>query len=388
MSVATRNPFALLDGPYLFLYASFILPLTFFSHRDPIQSSPLPVDETPSPSAPQVQAPKAESNAVAQPTRGTQRGRGGARGGRYYQRGGARAPGSGDNADAPAADDAAGDANKKRFDGEGRGRGRGRGRGDRGRGGRGGARPFDRHSATGKTDSDKKVHQGWGGDEGGSELKAEDAGAADAVVDATAADAWGTAATEPAVDAWGTGETPAAEGETAAAAAEGDKPAAEGRRGRNRDERNRDEREPEEEDNTLTLEQYIKQQKEKDLDLVPKLETRKANEGDDSIWKDAVAITKKDEDEDAYFVGKAKTTTKTRAKKEDKVFLEIDARFERPARGGGRGRGGDRGDRGDRGGDRGDRGRGGRGRGGRGRPNGNSTPALNVDDQTAFPSLA
>lgn len=35
-------------------------------------------------------------------------------------------------------------------DGEGRGRGRGRGRGDRGRGGRGG-RPFDRHSATGKT---------------------------------------------------------------------------------------------------------------------------------------------------------------------------------------------------------------------------------------------
>jgi len=340
MSVATRNPFALLD------------------------------DETSRPSTPPVQAPKAEPAAAAQPTRGGQRGRGGARGGRYYQRGGARsgAP-AGDSGDAPAADDAAGEGNKKRFDGEGRGRGRGRGRGDRGRGGRGGR--LDRHSATGKTDSDKKVHQGWGGDEGGSELKAEAGGATDAAAEATGADAWGTGPVDPA-DAWGSGETPAAEGETALTPAEGEKPA-EGRRGRDR--------EPEEEDNTLTLDQYIKQQKEKELELVPKLEARKANEGDDSIWKDAVAITKKDEEEDAYFVGKtqAKTAPKSRAKKEEKVFLEIDARFERP-RGGRGGRGGP---------DRGDRGRGGRGRGsGRGRANGNTAPALNVDDQTAFPSLA
>ena len=71
---------------------------------------------------------------------------------------------------------------------------------------------------------------------------------------------------------------------------------------------------------------------------------------------------------------------KPKAKKEEKIYIEIDARFERPSRGG-RGRGGDRG---------GERGTRGRGRGGRGRAaNGNnSTPALNVADETAFPSLA
>ena len=72
---------------------------------------------------------------------------------------------------------------------------------------------------------------------------------------------------------------------------------------------------------------------------------------------------------------------KAKAKKEEKVFIEIDARFERPSRGG-RGRGGDRG------GERGTRSRGrggGRGRGGNG-PNAPAT--LNVDDEKAFPSLA
>ena len=69
------------------------------------------------------------------------------------------------------------------------------------------------------------------------------------------------------------------------------------------------------------------------------------------------------------------------------MFLEIDAHFERPSRGG-RGRGGDRGDRPFRGGDRGDRlFRGGsRGRGGPRRPNGSE--AVNVDDEAAFPSLS
>lgn len=60
--------------------------------------------------------------------------------------------------------------------------------------------------------------------------------------------------------------------------------------------------------------------------------------------------------------------------------MEIDARFERPDRGGrGRGRG-----RGERGGERGGRARG-RERGGQ-RFNDNTSP-LNVDDETAFPSL-
>lgn len=99
-------------------------------------------------------------------------------------------------------------------------------------------------------------------------------------------------------------------------------------------------------------------------------------------------------EEDAYFVGKVcitypqrlyilttiqgKAAPKTRAKKEEKVYLEIDARFERPSRGG-RGRG-------DRsGGERGGRGTRGQGRGSR--PNGEDS-SVNVDDEVAFPSLS
>ena len=74
----------------------------------------------------------------------------------------------------------------------------------------------------------------------------------------------------------------------------------------------------------------------------------------------------------------ARPTPKNRTKKEEKQVIEIDARFERPSRGGRGGRGGERG-------------RGGRGRG-RGRAddgaNGSRTANLDVDDQTAFPSLA
>lgn len=136
---------------------------------------------------------------------------------------------------------------------------------------------------------------------------------------------------------------------------------------------------------------------------MPKLEARKV-EVDDAAFKNAVVVSKKDEDENAYFVGKVchprcyspemstntffhqtkSSVPKAKAKKEEKVFIEIDARFERPSRGG-RGRGGDRG--GDRGGERGIRGRG-RGGGGRGRGgNGPNAPAA-LDDETAFPSLA
>ncbi len=65
-----------------------------------------------------------------------------------------------------------------------------------------------------------------------------------------------------------------------------------------------------------------------------------------------------------------------RAEKKEKVYLEIDAHFDRPSRGG-RGRG--------------DRGRG-RDRGTRGRRGSNGTPStavnVNVDDETAFPSLS
>jgi len=204
-------------------------------------------------------------------------------------------------------------------------------------------------------------------------LKTEQAATNDAAAEnaeasndwAAAGNDWGiTTADSGAPDPWAS----AAAGESVPVP-EGDKPEREGRPRR--------EREPEEEDNTLTFDQYLAQKKEKETSLVPKLESlRVANEGADAnIWKDVVPL-QKNEDEGAYFVGKTKTAPKTRAKKEEKVFLEIDARFDRPDRGGrGRGRGGDRG-----------RGRGRGANSGRGgRQNG---PELNVDDETAFPSLS
>lgn len=322
MSVASRNPFALLD------------------------------EDASRPASPSPAAANKQATPAPAPTRGTQKPRGGpaSRGGRYYQRGGKSAPRDKENAE--AAEDASGEP-RKRAEGEGRGRGRGRGRGDRGRGGRG--RQFDRHSATGKTDSDKKVHQGWGGDEGNSELKAETGAATDAAAETNEWDAPNEAS------GW---DAPPAEG--AAAATEG-APTGEKAEARKP-------REPEEEDNTLTLDEYRK--KLAGLDIVPKLEGRKV---DESAPKGAVLVTKKDEDEAAYFVGKSKAAApKAKVKKEEKVFIEIDARFERPARGG-RGRGGDRG---------GERGARARPRGApRGRGANGPSATLNVDDETAFPSL-
>ncbi|KAL1738098.1 hypothetical protein HDZ31DRAFT_70394, partial [Schizophyllum fasciatum] len=269
--MASRNAFALLA-----------------EDADP-SASPAPAPKPPAPAAPAAPA-----------SRGSQKTRGGpaSRAGKYYARGGARGPASGAAAD--AADNDAPQERAKFDNREGRGRGRGRG-GPRGRG-----RQYDRHSQTGKTDSDKKVHQAWGGDEPASELKAEETGEADASAEAA----------------------PEADGEATPATPGGDK--AEGR----------PRREPEEEDNTLTLEQYLAQKKEKEAAAVPKLEgVRQANEGaDDNIWEGAVPLEK--QEEDAYFVGKNKSSApKSRGEKKEKVFIEIDARFERPSRGG-RGRGG------------------------------------------------
>jgi len=363
MSVATKNPFAILDDDQV---------------SESSQPEPAQADVPPLPSS----------------NRSNQKSRGGpaARGGKYYARGGK----SSSPADEPAAAAAAVDDSQKKFEGARDGRGRG-GRGGRGRGGesRGGRRPFDRHSQTGKTDSEKKVHQSWGGDDGNTELNVEQAATVDAAVESSndwttaaavdpAADWAGTGAADASADPWGATTTTAVDDWGASSdpvpAPAGDSGKPEGR----------PRREPEEEDNTLTLSQYLAQQKEKENESgIPKLEnTRKANEGaSDDLWKDAVPLAK-NEEEDAYFVGKSKSAPKARAKKEDKVYLEIDARFERPDRGGRRD------GRGDRGGDRGDRGRNFRGRGNpRGGPRGgaggrqNGGTIANVDDQAAFPSL-
>ncbi|TFK30482.1 hypothetical protein FA15DRAFT_662440 [Coprinopsis marcescibilis] len=331
MSVASKNPFALLDA------------------ED--NSRPASPPAKKAPVAPQAAAPA---------NRGQQKTRGGpaSRAGKYYARGGKPSP---NDASTPAGAEEPGVDGRKSDGGRG-GRGpRGRGRGGN-TGGRG--RQFDRHSATGKTDSQKKVHQGWGGDEGNSELKTEQAAAADAAAEPATGE-WAADAIAPAE--WGTVEADAA----APADAEG-KPESKPRK-------EREERE-EEEDNTLTLDQYLAQQKDKDT-VIPKLDgVRQANEGaGEEIWKGVVPLAK-NEEEEAYFVGKAKSAPKLKSKKEDKVYLDFEGRFERPDRGGrGRGRGGDRGER---------RGARGAGRGGRGQRQGGNAQTPNVDDQNAFPSLA
>src|SRR6266702_3803174 len=154
------------------------------------------------------------------------------------------------------------------------------------------------------SDSDKKIHQGWGGDDGGAELKAEEAGTTDAQAEgATAAtDDWGASA--PADDPWGA-PPPAAADDWGAPPAEGDNaPAVEGEKGD--DGRKPRERELEEEDNTISLDQYLAQLKDNTTASVPKLDgVREANEGADNVWGD-VTEHKRNEDEEAYYVGKVR----------------------------------------------------------------------------------
>jgi len=249
--------------------------------------------------------------------------------------------------------DALKDARAERTAGQRGGRGSG-GRGPRGgRGGRGsgGNRPMDRHSQTDRVDSHKQEHQAWGGDEGKRELNDENNGEADAkaAVSGVATPVNGEASTPI------NGTIPE---ETAPVA---------------------------EEDNTKTYDEWLAEQT-KPLNIgLPKPEARKANEGsDDSQWKDAVAISRKEEDE-TFFAGVAKDSGKARKRpqKEGKTYIEVEQRYERPASS--RGRGGDRGARGaGRGGGRGRGEARGASRGGRSQAN----AAPSVDDAQAFPSLS
>jgi len=147
------------------------------------------------------------------------------------------------------------------------------------------------------SDSDKKIHQGWGGDEGGTELKAEEAGKTDAQAegDTTATDGWDAVPIDPwsappSSDPWG-------------APPEGDSiPAVEDEKAE--DDRKPRERELEDEDSTISYDQYLSQLRETTTTLVPKLEDiREANEGAENTWGDVVEH-KRNEDEQAYYVGK------------------------------------------------------------------------------------
>jgi plasminogen activator inhibitor 1 RNA-binding protein len=121
----------------------------------------------------------------------------------------------------------------------------------------------------------------WTGDGGGSTEWGVEAGGTDWGVDGGAGDDWGAAA--------GATDAPATTTNVEEPTERSD------RRPRDRDE--------EEPDNTLTLDQYLAQQKEKSS-VIPQLETRKI-EQDEGLWKGAKALIKPAE-EDSYFVGKVR----------------------------------------------------------------------------------
>jgi hypothetical protein len=192
----------------------------------------------------------------------------------------------------------------------------------------------DRHSQTGKTDTEKKVHKGWGDDK----KKADDEAAGEEI-----------AKEEAAADA--------AEEATAT----------------------------EEVDNSLTLEQYLEELKVKSAETETERSIRKANEGvDDSKWKTSALEHKEQES----FVPATKSKVlKSKAKKE-KVLIDFEPILGAPSSERSERRGGN--DRGPRGGDRrnargGNGPRGGAARGGR-KPAA-SSQSVNISNTDEFPVL-
>ncbi|SCV68787.1 BQ2448_908 [Microbotryum intermedium] len=270
------------------------------------------------------------------------------------------------NPDAPAAP---GDLKEERaasFGVRGRGGRGGRGRGagnprsnagtylggDRPRRENGGGRVFDRQSQTGHKDSDKAEAQGWGAEESQQELEAEKLGEADAQADG--------AATPAAVDGASTPVVSAAP--------------------------------VEEEDNSQTYAEYLAAQAARQLNIALP-EARKIEDADEIKGRKAV---KKGEQEEEEFLAQQKKAAKAPKEKKTKTFLEVEFRHQPPRRDGEDGVRGGRGGRGrgeGRGRGRGEGRGGGRGRGGRGgnangvAQNGSSNAGVNLDDNTAFPTL-
>ncbi|KAK0522017.1 hypothetical protein OC834_006445 [Tilletia horrida] len=352
MSVASQNPFALL--------------------REDGDDSPAPVAApkaaaaapTTTPAAPRAgtsTAPPNNRNAV--PGSG---GRSNPRGTGSYPRGGARGGARSGAAPAGAGAEEEGAPARTR---EPRGDRGGRGGRGRGRGGRG--RPFDRHSQTGKEDTEKRIAQGWGGDDAKRELDSEDKAVQDA-------------------NAEKNGDGPIANGDAPAEGKEGEAASKDATPAI-----------PEEEvDNTKTLDQYLAEQTAKRATLGASKEVRSAQ---DDQWKDFGTPLVKNTEGEAYYLktkedASAKAAAGRGSARKEKQFLEIDRTFSTPAGGaggrGGRGRGEGRGGyRGGRGGEGGagrgaaaGAGRGGRGRGGASR--GGANAGVNLSDQSAFPSLS
>lgn len=223
------------------------------------------------------------------------------------------------------------------------------------------------------SDSEKAVEAGWGGADGERELKAEE----DAVTDAKAEKTEANGTSTPAEAT----ETPA-EGVAAPAAIP-----------------------EEEEDNTKTYEEYLAEytaQKAK-LSAVGK-GSGPRTVSDSKEWEGfGKPVVKSQGGQDDFYIvagGNKSAAQQQRAQRErkEKQVLEIEQTFNTPPvqRSGGRGgRGGARGDFGGRGRGEG-RGRGGRGgargrggaAGGAGASRGGAGSNVNLDDQSAFPSLS
>lgn len=130
----------------------------------------------------------------------------------------------------------------------------------------------------------------------------------------------------------------------------------------------------EEEEQVKTLEEYLAEKANKSL-KVSLPEARKANDADESAFKGTVAFAK-EEFEEFYVSKESKTSKKTTEKtRKEKVFVDIEQRFQEKSRP--EFRKNDR--RGGRGGNKNNN--------GRRAPKANNGPAVNLQDASAFPTL-
>jgi plasminogen activator inhibitor 1 RNA-binding protein len=226
------------------------------------------------------------------------------------------------------------------------------------------------------SDHEKQAAHGWGGEDGNSEWKDEQAG--EAIAQAEAKDDAGftpdTGAGDPAFT-----NGPGAEGE----------------------EIGEDAVATEQEDKTKSYDQYLAEQAEKRLALGGDgLKVRKANEGSKQKFPEGTAVAR-DPDTENFFIGSGGKARREKTNQHKKEQVQLDGQYyaasegneSRGGRGrgrGGRGRGGDDrgGPRGGRGGPRGGRGEGFRGgRSERGGARGSPRGDFNTQDSSAFPAL-
>ncbi|KAG8534050.1 uncharacterized protein KY384_000893 [Bacidia gigantensis] len=275
------------------------------------------------------------------------------------------------------------------------------------------------------SDHTKQSDQSWGAPTGQGEWNDEVAGAAIASTDAAAEGAtggWDATAADTSGAGWDSGAAAIPDDADGVAPPNGSADVSKaatdnyGGGGGRKASNQYDDGPTEEENKNKSFADYQAELAEKKLSLAaPSAKARKPNEGSKvrKEWENAKPISKKDEDGDGggfmAGLGKKKENVRVRDKKE-KQTLDVDFGYVEPAsnapsgRGGdrgGRGRGRGRGDRGDfrgRGrGDRGDRGgyggdrSGGGGGGGGDRPRrggrNEGSAGVNVEDQSAFPSL-